>query len=55
MLQKVSIGMATFVLLREKVRAVRSVKATDGIVMAAQGILERSMERQTNTITQSRG
>ena len=34
MFRIISVGMTTFVLLREKVRAVRSVRATDGIVTA---------------------
>jgi hypothetical protein len=45
----------TFVLLREKVRAVRSVRATDGIVLEAQEAIWNAIVQNANTITQSRG
>lgn len=48
-------GAPTFVLLREKVRAVRSVKATDGIVLEAQEARWNAIVQAANTITQSRG
>ena len=55
MSSRASEGATTFVLFREKVRAVRSVRATDGIVLEAQEALSTSIVQQKNTITQSRG
>jgi hypothetical protein len=43
------------VLLREKVRAVRIVRETDGIVREAQEALEQSIVKSISTTTQSRG
>ena len=47
MVSEASEGAATFVLLREKVRAVRSVRVIDGIVLGAQEALWNQLYKRS--------